>query len=92
MKEAHFERFTIEMKEEDALYVSQQGDMTENAREAVVEPYIREQLNKISEDDLVAELKECGAWGENDLKDGYENELRIIWIAGGSIRDEMGEN
>jgi len=34
------------------------------------------------------ELKEYGAWDENELGDDEANWGRIVWIAAGNIRDE----
>lgn len=88
MKESYFSRFTIEMKEEDSLHVSQPGvEASACVEEVLEEVYIKEQLAKITDSDLKEELRGYGAW--EDLEDRQENEMRIIWIAGGGIREEM---
>ena len=52
-------------------------------------PYVAKQLNAIDPNALVSELKEYGAWDDEQLSDHEENKSRILWIAGGNIREEM---
>jgi len=44
-------------------------------------------LSHVSDQDLKKELKEYGAWDDEELNDRIENEKRIIWIAAGYIQD-----
>lgn len=48
-------------------------------------PRIRRQLDKIDPEALRKELKEYGAWDENELSDHDANLSRILWIACGDI-------
>lgn len=45
------------------------------------------ELGKIDPAKLALELREYGAWDENELSDHKENLARILWIALGDIRD-----
>ena len=87
IKEALFDRFEISMTVEDAKQGSHQDQCDADVAELCKLPHIKEQLDKISDEDLVAELSEYGAWEEDDLKDRTANEHRIIWIAAGNIND-----
>ena len=88
---ASFNRFEFRMTREDAFYVSQPG--------CDASPYIDDllrygdkeigaQLDKIGPDKIREELAEYGAWDDDDLSDDDENRSRIVWIAGGNIREE----
>jgi hypothetical protein len=89
---ASFDRFEIRIALDDAMYVSQPG--------CDASPYIDDllrygdkeigaQLDKIDPDKIRAELAEYGAWDAEDLADDDENRARILWIAGGNIREEF---
>jgi hypothetical protein len=88
---ASFDRFEIRIALDDAMYVSQPG--------CDASPYIDDllgygdkeigaQLDKIGPDKIREELSEYGAWDADDLSDDDENRARILWIAGGNIREE----
>lgn len=87
--EAYFERFTIELTAEQARYGSQPGvDASPAIHELLQEPQIAVQIENIPASDLAAELKEYGAWDEEELKDIDDNRARILWIACGNVREE----
>lgn len=86
---ALFERFTIEMTRAQAESVSHSGECFEDCKELLTIPKIKRELKKITEEDLKAELKEYGAWNKEELEDRSDNELRIIWIAGCNIIEEL---
>jgi len=50
--------------------------------------YIRDQLNKISPALLAEELREYGAWDDEELADHEQNKARILWIACGDIVEQ----
>jgi hypothetical protein len=54
-------------------------------------PYIAEQLRGIDAKDLRTELKEYGAWDEEELVDHQQNLQRIVWLACGDIVDNEEE-
>ena len=46
-------------------------------------------LEEIATPDAIrAELREYGAWDDEELADDEQNIRRILWIAAGNIRDE----
>ena len=88
---AYFDRFIIEMTKEQAHDVSHQGACDNDVKELIKVPKIARQLKKINPDLIRAELKEYGAWDEVELSDNDANFERIIWIAGGNIKEELYE-
>ena len=50
--------------------------------------YIRAQLDAINPALLAEELREYGAWSQDELADHEQNKARILWIACGDIADE----
>jgi len=87
--EAYFDRFSITMTKRQAESVSHMGQCDADVNILLTIPAIKRQLKKISDSDLIAELKETGAWSTKELQDRQANEQRIIWIAGGNIIDEL---
>lgn len=51
-------------------------------------PKIARQLAKIDPQTLRDELREYGAWDDDELADHEQNLQRILWIACGDIVDE----
>jgi hypothetical protein len=51
------------------------------------EPAIRRQLDKISPALLADELREWGAWSDQELSDHADNQARLLWLACGDIID-----
>lgn len=80
---ASFNRFEIELTEEQALNCSHQGDCYQDVKDTLPELGLSLDPDKVRD-----ELKEYGAWDEEELKDDEENLLRIVWIAAGDIREE----
>jgi len=90
MSIAMFERFEIEMSMDQALSVSVPGQDAENAvNEVLRDPKIIAQLDAIGFASIRDELREYGAWDDDELADDADNQQRIIWIAGGDIRDDF---
>ena len=87
---ATFERFELELTKEQALLVSVGGQDAMPAVEVVLrDPKVIAQLDAIGFADIHDELYEYGAWDEDELTDDAANRERIIWIAGGNIREDM---
>ena len=86
MKFATFNRFEIEFPDGAVNDCSHGGKCDEDveywAKEIVRPP-------EITPEKLATELKEYGAWDDEELKDDEANWRRIIWIGAGNIRDEM---
>ena len=82
---AAFNRFEIQMTKQQASACSHPGPCDSDVKELLQDKKIVRQLKKISDADLSAELREYGAWDEEELKDREQNEARIIWLAAGDI-------
>lgn len=88
---AKFNRFEIKMTKDQAHTGSHPGPCDNDVEYLLTLPAIKKELKKISDVDLAAELKECGAWDNEQLKDRQENEARIIWLAAGQITEDIYE-
>lgn len=72
---------------EDAQSGYHQGDCENDVRGLRRLPYVREQLAAWDPDSVRSELREYGAWDENELEDDDMNEVRMLWLACGDIVD-----
>lgn len=91
---AAFNRFEIQMPMEQAISASHSGQCIQDIQDIqdiLRDPAIIAQLDNIPADKIREELKEYGAWDEEELKDDAENRLRIIWLAAGDIHEEKEE-
>jgi len=52
------------------------------------DPKVRRQLNKLDPKLVASELREYGAWDDNDLADHDQNLTRLLWIAAHDITEE----
>ena len=86
-----FERFEIKMTLEQAKSVSHQGDCLSGVLELLKNKEYMQQFKKIRLSDIAAELKEYGAWDEEELNNIVDNQQRITWIAGCRIVEEYKE-
>ena len=86
---AYFNRFTLNLTKAQALSGSHQGACDEDIAQLLTVPVIRRQLDKIPAAALRAELKETGAWNEDELQDAEANNARIVWLAAVNIREEL---
>jgi len=82
---AYFDRFYLKMTLDDALDCSHAGDCDCDVIAVMGKPYIATQLDAIDPDSLRDELREYGAWSDDELSDDSQNRERIVWIAGGAI-------
>lgn len=89
---ADFEHgFSIKMTREQAYSASHPGPCDEDVKALLKDARIGIQLDRIGPDKIRAELKEWGAWDEQELADNEANKERIVWIAAGNIREEVEE-
>jgi len=88
---AYFERFEIKMTLKQAKSVSHQGQCDEDVKELLKDKIFLRQFKKIDSESIAAELQECGAWDEEELKDIEANLERITWIAGCQIIEDYKE-
>lgn len=88
---ATFNRFEIEMTLAQARGASHPGPCDSDVAQLLKEPNIKRQLAKISDEDLIEELEEYGAWDAEELQDRGANESRIIWLAAGNITEDYAD-
>lgn len=75
----------IEMTLKQANEIYHQGQCYEDVVYLSKNENIAKQINEIHPIALRNELKEYGAWDEEQLKDHEENLLRLLWIRAGDI-------
>lgn len=80
-------RIELNITKKDAEICSHPGPCDNDILELSGKPAIKRQLAKIPAELLASELKEYGAWDENELQDHSQNLQRILWIAAGDISD-----
>lgn len=85
---ASFNNFEIGMTLDQAESCSHPGQCDADVKRLLRDPEIKKQLRSIPADKIRKELKEYGAWNEEELKDEEENQMRILWIAAGNIVEE----
>lgn len=83
---ASFNCFEINITKKDAMKMYHQGSC--DADVAQLLPKYEKQLKKIGNEKIASELKEYGAWDENELSDEHANMERILWIASGNLIEE----
>jgi|GEM_PF-1301638 len=83
-------RIELQMTMEQAESVSHSGECDDDVKELSRVPAIAEQLAKIDSAVLSAELKEYGAWDEDERADHEQNLQRLLWLAGGDIAEQAG--
>jgi hypothetical protein len=86
---AQFNHFELQMTKAQAQSASHPGPCDADVAYLAMSPNIRRQLNKSGPDAIRAELREYGAWDDDELADDAENRLRLVWIAAGNITDEL---
>ena len=64
---------------QDALFCSQSGDMEQNVLMTIKKPYLNKQLEGLNPEKLAKELKDFGAWDNEELKDHQQNIIRWFW-------------
>ena len=89
---ALFNRFEIVMTKKQAEACSHPGPCDADVEALVATPAIARQLLQIDYADIVAELREYGAWDDVELRDLPANARRIVWIAAGNINEEIYES
>ena len=65
-----------------------QGRCDEDIERLLQEPYIKKQFDRIDPQKIVNELREYGAWDEEELKDEQANRARLLWLFCGDIVDK----
>ena len=75
----------IDMTLAQAQSASHQGQCDADVLALSQHRKIRPQLERIDPEVLRQELREYGAWDEQELADHQQNLQRILWIAAGDI-------
>lgn len=86
-----FNRFGLQLTREQVMECSHAGDCDPSVRALFTRnAYIRAQFALIKDEDMVAELRETGAFvGEEErLEDRLHNCVFLLWLAAYSIREE----
>lgn len=78
-------RIELRLTKDQARQGSHQGQCDDDITDLRRLPAIRRQLDKIGEALLRDELREYGAWDDEDLADHDQNLSRLLWIACGDI-------
>jgi len=77
----------IQMTKSQALACTHPGPCDADVLALSVVPSIARQLAKLDPELLKKELREYGAWDEDELNHHEKNLQRILWIAAGDIAD-----
>lgn len=89
---ASFGRFELRLPGACVLDCSHSGPCDDDVAHCV--PEIRAQIerdgfaNAPTPDTIREELRDCGAWGAEELADDDANFSRLVWIAAGNVADE----
>ena len=78
-------RFGLQLTYADAQHGHHPGQCDADIAELLTVPYIARQLADIPHDALADELREYGAWDNQELENHSDNLSRILWIACGDI-------
>lgn len=81
-------RIELQIKLEDAENCSHSGRCDEDVEALLKVPYIVKQLAKLDPELVRKELREYGAWDDEELADHEVNLSRLLWIACGDVREE----
>lgn len=81
-------RIEFYLTSSDAGIGSHPGPCDADVEYLLTVPYIVAQLAKIKPAVLAGELREYGAWDDDELSDHNQNLARILWIACGDIQEE----
>ncbi len=90
--EAIFNRFSIMMTAAQATSCSHAGECIDDVRALLRVPAIQRQIAHLNVDDIKAELREYGAWSQEELEDEDANVERIMWVAACNIRDDLNQH
>jgi hypothetical protein len=81
----------LRLKPQDIENCSGSGDVTQAVKEVSQMPYVKKQTAKFEPTQLRKELKEYGAWDEDELNNHQENIQRWIWLSACDISERMHE-
>ena len=76
----------------DAQACTHSGQCDDDVKALMQKPYIKKQLASLNKEQLRKELKEYGAWNEEELNNHEDNLMRWVWISAGDIAEESFTN
>ena len=79
----------LQLTKAQAENMSHSGRCDDDVAHGRTIPAIRRQLAKLDSDTLARELREYGAWNDEELADHDANLSRILWIAASDIRESI---
>lgn len=77
----------LQIDREDAESCHHSGQCDDDVKAVSEKQYLADQLSKIDANTLSAELKEYGAWDDDERKDHAQNVQRLVWIACGDVAE-----
>ena len=86
---ASFNNFELNMTKREAAIASHPGHCDSDVAYLLTLPKIKRQLAKITDQQLITELSDYGAWDEQELANRADNEARIIWLAANDISEDI---
>lgn len=79
----------LKLRQSDLDSIPRHGPADEAIDVLVKEPHIAEQLDAYDADDIRKELKEYGAWDDEELQDDEQNRKRLLWVLIGNLQEEQ---
>ena len=80
-------RIELQLTKAQAQSCSHTGPCDAEVKSLSIVPAVRRQLEAIDPKLLAAELKEYGAWSNEELADHDQNLQRLVWVAAGEITE-----
>lgn len=75
----------LKLTTSDAQKCSHSGQCDDDVKEVMKKKYVSNQLKQLDAKKLEKELREYGAWDDEQLKNHEENLMRWVWISAGDI-------
>ena len=91
MPYATFERFELNVPQHIVDSVPRSGAVDNEINFHVYNSEIIDALDDIGAEKIRDELREYGAWEDDELADEKENRARLLWIAVGNIQEEQAQ-
>jgi len=79
----------LRLTKKDAAQCSHSGDCEADVLFVMQKKYVKKQLAAIKPDQLKKELRDYGAWSEDELKNYQQNLVRWVWISAGDIIERL---
>ena len=81
MPYTHFNRFEFKLTRDQAMTGFHQGQCDESINYLRTVPAIAKQLDKLDPAKVRDELREAGAWTDEELANHDDNLSRLLWVA-----------